>query len=124
LGWQLSGIALVVALALLGHDSAMAGEAHEGRAFAPVSVVHRAPAHTESASPVGAGHHDRPSDGASDCGSLQPALPRAGAAGLALPPPDPIAVLDPALTGSVERVWSEPTWPPGTRRAQIQVYRM
>jgi hypothetical protein len=54
----------------------------------------------------------------------QPALPSAGDAGpaasAAIASPD---LVDRLLT-DVQPVWREPTWPPGTRRAYFQVYRI
>jgi hypothetical protein len=122
-GWPLSGIALVVALALIGHDSAMAGQAHGRHGAAPPAAEDAAP-HGVTEPGMSSASHEDSSDQSGDCGVLQPALPSVAAGGMASPAAIPILDFVDRSTTVSQSAWLEPRWPPGTRRAFFQVYRM
>jgi hypothetical protein len=110
-GWSL--LALLLVALFLGHDSVMAAEAMA------------MPRHDGMVTPQGSPAPGHPAN----CGVSQPALPRSGAHAAAATS-DCTALLSvpilrlPADEARAADVWEEPRWPPGTRRALCQVYRL
>jgi anti-sigma factor RsiW len=124
--------AFLIALALFGHDLAMAGAAHAAVAPDSTDSGHHA-AHADAHT----GHHGvserapspaqtpADSDHSNDCGISRPIVP--------IPHNDPnlhpaAAAFDslvlPTLPTLIMSTWSEPSAPPGVRRALAQVWRI
>ena len=125
--WPLVG--LLLALAFLGHDLLMAADAKaEGSADHSPAVHHRTAIHpeTDAADPLRIESWETNHPAGCEVGML--AAPPTGG--------DPdllagLAAIDGPITATVAPLahcpgaaWGEPTWPPGTRRALVQVYRI
>lgn len=124
--WWLLGIVLVAAL--LGHDGLMASVAHAAPVgqVAPMAYGHEVahPASDLKGSPPG---DDPAPEHPSECGIVGTAAPFSG---------NPLEVSDlgtpaifahgdfSALAPAMARGWKEPFWPPGMRRALLQLYRI
>lgn len=120
-----------MALAFLGHDTFMATDAHAAQMVAGHHAEHRrADAHQAGAGGGDAAapeHRSAPPGGSGPCDVIrdivQPAAPDTE-------PATPAAVIpasaasETSSAASVRPVWSQPTAPPGTRRALFQVYRI
>ncbi|MGH2614425.1 MAG: hypothetical protein ACRDJC_04245 [Thermomicrobiales bacterium] len=129
---QLNGIwwrgGLVLILALLAHDLFMASLAHAMPVEQAATSPHEHdPTHQggkiSSSPPVGNPLPNHPSD----CGTTGPAVSTVGNQFDGNDPEAPAifplgGLL--AFAHTFPRGWSEPLWPPGTRRALIQVYRI
>ena len=122
-------LGLLLVVLLLGHDTLMAGETEAAPHSAPEMAPHAAPAHEPpdvqaslSMVPLGSEHPEqcgvggtallRGSDELAHCAQAIP-LDDWCFAGAASP-----------LGLRAMLVWVEPNWPPGTRRALWQVYRI
>lgn len=119
---------LVLVLALLAHDVLMASVAHAAP-VAPVATM--AAAHDvahQATSLQGSPPDDNPaSEHPSDCGAAGTAVSPAGnqpdSNDLGVPALLPASELS-ALAPASAYGWTEPFWPPGMRRALLQVYRL
>ncbi len=115
---------LVLVLALLAHDALMASVAHatpeSPRAFHDIA----ASLHTADDVSHMVDHEPAPAH-PQDCSTTGGARP---AAGLDWEPADVPVDSDaherPISVHSAARHWVEPLWPPGVRRALLQVYRI
>ena len=121
--WWLSGLALI--LALFGHDALMAAVASPASMTHQVIEVHAGVSIDHPA--AGDADSQRLPEHPSDCGSTGAAVPCLGneqdTASLAMPAA--LTARDAIAVGvSPNHEWSEPFWPPGTRRALLQVYRI
>lgn len=116
-------LALAAALILLGHDGLMAAGAHA----APVPVDHNQQ-HPLTSQPPADGIQSAlvTASSLSDCAAINAAQLRTNdltlgsavaAATIGVPPVTKVS-------SSVVSRTTEPTWPPGTRRALLQVYRI
>ena len=124
--WPLLG--LLLALAFLGHDLLMAADAKaEGSAEHSSAAPHRAATHPEA----GAAHplliETWETNHPAGCEVGRPAAPTTGGD----PDPAGLAAIDGPISATVSPLaprlgegWAEPTWPSGTRRALVQVYRI
>ena len=123
--WWLGG--LVVVLGLLAHDGLMASVARAAPEVQVAATAHgREPAHPAS------GLDDRSPDDPgtghpSECGTAGTAVSTqanepegSDVAMSAIFVADVFSAFDPPFGDG----WSEPSWPPGTRRALLQVYRI
>ena len=119
---------LLVVLALLGHDLLMASHAPVAPMAPATDVLH---AHSptqpmvDMMTALSHGHPESPYP--SVCGTggtaLFPPVDQLGTPDL-----NPAAVIGPSQLPTSAQVrtllWEEPRWPPGTRRALLQVYRI
>ena len=116
-------LALAAALILIGHDGLMAADAHA----APVPVDH-SQQHPPTTQPPGDGIQSAivKATSLSNCAAINAAQLRTNdltlgsavaAAAIGVPPVTKVS-------SSVVSRATEPTWPPGTRRALLQVYRI
>ena len=128
-GWRRTWVGLALVIALLAHDALMAVAAHAEPAI-PVRFSHHHVSPDRSSRTAGAGvdlavdHAPFAPGEVDDCGQTRPALPTGDhpvVEGDA--PAVSVAIAGIGQLRSAER-WSEPTWPPGKRRALTQVYRV
>ncbi len=119
---------LLIVLAVLGHDLLMASHA-PGAAMAPVTDVLHAHSPTQPmvnmTTTLSHGHQESPHP--SVCGIGGTALFQP-ADQLGTPDLNPATAIGPSQFPTSAHVrtllWEEPRWPPGTRRALLQVYRI
>lgn len=127
IGWHPRWLAgLLLTLVLLGHDGFMASAAHAEPTPAAQAHAH-APAHQPATFVVASPDDSHQPEHPTACGVGGTAVPTAGhrldlvalsevgrvaSVDLTLTTPPPIGYAD------------EPFWPPGTRRALLQVYRI
>jgi hypothetical protein len=119
---------LLIVLALLGHDLLMASHAPVA-AMAPATVGLHAHSATQPMvdimTALSHGHSESPHPSVCGAGgtALFPAIYQLGTPDL-----NPAAAISPSQfpTSALARtlLWQEPRWPPGTRRALLQVYRI
>ena len=124
--WWLGGLALL--LALVGHDALMASAPYPASASRPANAAHAAVADNHAAgSEVDHPENPRLPEHPSDCGTTGVAVSCLGNQqdldGLA-PPPEVTTSVAKSEAFLPKPVWAEPFWPPGTRRALLQVYRI
>ena len=124
--WWLGGLALF--LALFGHDALMASAPYPDPVSRPANAAQAAVADDHAAgSEVGHPENQRLPEHPSDCGTTGVAVPCLGNQqdmdGLAAPQAATPAVVN-AEVLLPNPLWTEPFWPPGTRRALLQVYRI
>lgn len=122
-------LSLLLVVLFLGHDVFMATEAVATPSAIASAVPHGSAVHAAAGDSL-APHSQHPeSEHPTDCGVGQTALPRSahdleqrvlGQAVVDLPPSSHA----PAAVRTHGAVWQEPHWPPGTRRALFQVYRI
>jgi hypothetical protein len=117
---------LLIVLALVGHDLLMASPAPVAAMAPSADELHHNPTHTvvdvAAAHPLG--HPESPHPSVCGIGgtALFPPVDQLGG-------PDANVAAAPAPSHSSTSahsralVWEEPRWPPGTRRALLQVYR-
>jgi hypothetical protein len=119
---------LLIVLALLGHDLLMASPAPVGAMVPATDGLHQhGPAQPMVDMTTALSHGHRESPHPSVCGTggtaLFPPVDQLGTPDL-----NPAAVLTPGQFPTSAHVrtllWEEPRWPPGTRRALLQVYRI
>lgn len=115
---------LVLVLALLGHDVLMAAAAHT--ASESPAAIHELNAPNHAADGVAGMVHREPAPKHQrDCGATGDAIPAAGPElDLAGIPADASGHDRQVSALSVARNWVEPLWPPGARRAVLQIYRI
>ena len=119
---------LLIVLVLLGHDLLMASPAPVA-ATAPVTDVLHAHSPTrpmvDMMTALSNGHRESPHPNVCGTGgtALFPPVDQLGTPDL-----NPAAVIGPSQFPTSAQVrtllWEEPHWPPGTRRALLQVYRI
>lgn len=114
---------LALVLMLLAHDVLMASVAHAA-GMSPLAAGSGPSHHAEAAAPATPDRVPEP-EHATNCSTTGDAIPAAGL------DPEPISSL--SLVPVTERQmvtslmlgqWSEPLWPPGVRRAWLQVFRI
>jgi hypothetical protein len=123
--WWLGG--LVVVLGLLAHDGLMATVAHATPLVQVATMAHGGAA-AHQASGLEDRTPDEPAPGhPSECGTAGTAVPTqanepdgSDVAMSAIFAADNSSASEPMFGDG----WSEPSWPPGTRRALLQVYRI
>lgn len=120
--------ALVVALAIVGHDAMMAGNAHAAGhgdvAMRGAELVRRADETQAKHRNATAVHHSSHTDG---CSTIHPGVRRDDsdpAIGMADAPGTPVAESMMILRLPVAVWWREPTMSAGVRRALFQVFRI
>ena len=127
--WRYCVAPLLLVVALLGHDVLMADHA---RAVEP-TTPHRAGTHRPHAfgsipALVAIPQETPAPDHRADCGVARPAvLPAGDDTDPTGREARPTVVAVPLFTGRSRPdavVWPEPTWPPGVRRALLQVFRI
>jgi hypothetical protein len=119
---------LLIVLALLGHDLLMAAHAPVAAMAPATDALHQhGPAQPMVSVMTALSHGHRESPHLSVCGTggtaLFPTIDQLGTPDL-----NPAAAICPSQVPSSAHVriqlWEEPRWPPGTRRALLQVYRI
>lgn len=124
--FTMTRVALLVVLLVLGHDIFMAARS------AVALEHHAAAAHYVSAGPqlsprAMAAADDSPRDHPVDCSVSQVAAPRASQqpeAQTEAVAAHAVAMAPPSTHAPISGAWQEPLWPPGVRRALVQVYRI
>jgi len=119
---------LLLILALLGHDLLMANVAHATPVPSLATTTHQhgladQPLTVDAASP----HEDHQPDHPRDCSTTGAAVAGYGYQFDVIDLGVRAVAVDRALAAAVEPSaprWQEPFWPPGTRRALLQVYRI
>jgi hypothetical protein len=121
--WPILGLLLVAAF--LGHDVLMAAEASAATTTGAAHHAPGSPAHgDEVSSPQDGGTSEHPEN----CRIGQAAVQRSGdehghADSGVVSVPGIVGILA-AVTHETFVAWVQPSWPPGTRRALLQVYRI
>ena len=119
---------LLIVLVLLGHDLLMASHAPVAAMAPATDVLHQhGPAQpmVDVMTALPHGHQESPHPSVCGAGgtALFPAIYQLGTPDL-----NPAAAISPSQfpTSALARtlLWQEPRWPPGTRRALLQVYRI
>ena len=118
----------LIVLALLGHDLLMASHAPVVAMTPATGEIHQhSPTHTAVDVTAGLPHGHPESPHPSVCGiggtALFPPVDQPGVADLSTPAVIAACFLPASAQTSVS-LWEEPSWPPGTRRALLQVYRI
>jgi hypothetical protein len=119
-------LALLLVVSFLGHDLLMAAEAV---AATPAGGAHHAAAPAKSGATRAAPRHGDTPEHPENCRIGQSAIARSGDAfphvdqNVASADASVCAVAALSSHASIQ-LWSEPRWPPGTRRAFLQVYRV
>jgi hypothetical protein len=119
---------LLIVLALLGHDLLMASHAPVAAMAPATDVLHQhGPAQPMVDMMTALSHGHRESPHPSVCGTGGTALfPQVDQLGT--PDLNPAAAIAasqfPTSAHVTTLLWEEPRWPPGTRRALLQVYRI
>jgi hypothetical protein len=118
---------LLIVLALLGHDLLMASHVPVGAMVPAPGVLHQhSPAHAlvDVTASLPDGHPESPHQSVCGIGgtALFPSVDQVGVPDLNAATIAPSHF--PASAHSRTLLWEEPCWPPGTRRALLQVYRI